>query len=183
MQFKTICKAIFFSRRALCILFVLLCSYLPAWSQPGHNPAISQRFLMQVEDLLDLGFINENKAYTNTDPKDIEEIMSGRKPPEYEFRIRTNEPFKLTIQTYAEDSTGNIDADSLLQVNFLVNGDGEEGNDAKDYQDITGKPVTLIEDNSQYQGKTFKIKYRAKPGGTIPKDIKKLDLIFTASYP
>lgn len=171
---------ILFSKISGCFCFFALALFPSDMLAQGHTPAISQRFFMQVDDLLDLGFVNDNQDYTSSGEFNINDIESNN-IPEFKFRIRTNEPFRLTVQTIAEDSSGRPIADSVLQVNFSSSGDTEK--DPNDFKDISKSPITLIEDSSEEKNKTYTVKYRSKTDGNKPDDIKKLNIVFTASYP
>lgn len=171
-------KALLSQRWIYCMLLLLFTS--SAYAQPD-NKHVSQRFSMKVDDLFDLGFIDEKKSYTNTASNSIKEVFEG-KAPEFEFRIRTNEPFRLTVQTVAEDSLGKIDADSLLQISFRSE-DGGRDEGGGGFKDIHNKPEPLLKGDDDNYGRVFNIQYRAKPGAALPPDLEKLSLLFTASYP
>jgi hypothetical protein len=141
------------------------------------SQVVSQRFTMQVQDMMDLGFVNESENYTGTESLELEDLVNG-KLPEYKFRIRTNEPYNISLSTNTEDSSGNKDADSIIQVKIK-----ENGIDNQDYSDISSNPVTLINNTSESENKTLTIQYRTKPGKTISPTIKKVSVVYTASYP
>lgn len=168
-------------RRLFCTILLLFCvlSFETGYSQ-ANGKGVSQRFFMQVDDLLDLGFIDEEQAFTSTGELTLDDIESGNMQ-EYTFRIRTNEPFRLTIQTIMEDSLGGNMPDSVLQVK-MTSGKNEESKH-ENYKSISNNPITLIKNSAEDENKIYKVKYRSKPGSSISPEVKKLSIVFTASYP
>ncbi len=132
----------------------------------------AQRFVMQVQDMMDMGYINENQSYTSTGLLDINELEEG-KTAEYNFRIRTNEPFRIFLSI--SDAEGS-EANNLLQVALPQ----EKG---ADFKDITETQLTLVERTDKSADKVFTLRYRSKPGNELPESGKDLRLLLTASYP
>lgn len=132
----------------------------------------AQRFVMQVDDMMDMGYINENNSYTSTGLLDANDLENG-KTAEYNFRIRTNEPFRIFLSI--SDAEGS-EANNLLQVALPQESEA-------DFKDITETQLTLVERTDKSADKVFTLRYRSKPGNELPEGGKDLKLMLTASYP
>lgn len=160
------------------LVFCLVqCLYTQILFAQRNTADASQRFSLKVNNMMDIGFENEGDQKTNAPQQNkLEDIFKGNEAS-YSFRLRTNEHFRLSINTSNNDSSGR--ADSLIQVNMIKGND----EDTSAYKDISKTPQTLYSGGNENTDQSFKIKYRAKPGATLPKDIQKLDLVYTASHP
>lgn len=177
----------------LCILFLL-----PARdSNAQFNSAITtNRCYLSVEKMMDMGFVNNGGGgsgqggnsgsnFVNSTHTTYNDLLDTLKSPEFHFRIRTNENFNLSLNTFSpNDSTDDHNmVDSLLQVKVTGNDDDQKEEQPGGFEDITSKPKLLYGNNNTTDDRTFNVKYRAKPGTKLPPEMEELDLLYTASHP
>lgn len=152
-------------------LLSCVCIVLSGSAQAQATSAeVSQRFVMQVEDMMDMGFVNESEKYTQNAETEINELNEG-KAVEYQFRVRGNEPYRISMNTYLGDD--ETSTDSLLQVAI-------PGKNKEEYKE--GNNTALIDNTLKTENEILTIKYRTKPGTTLPEGTK-VKVMFTASYP
>lgn len=177
------------------ILFILSFSLCIAAYAQG-SVGSSQMLMMSLSNVIEVSFSGSSAAFEgpiSMQFKNPGDYIHGIESPKQDIRVRTNKAFNVNVQ--AKSGTFNYNGpqypapempiDSTLSMSVTDNGTGSTiapgtgGNNS--YFPISTESQNVIIGGGTNGNQNYSVKYKTKPGQSIPEGTYAVDLIYTAS--
>lgn len=174
------------------ILFILSFSCLSAFAQ---NAGSSHMLMMNLSNVIEISF-SDNKAFSGPIAMEFNkpgDYINGIESKPQEIKVRTNKAFNVNIKAKSGTFSYNgpqypapeIPVDSTLSMAVTDNNTGGTiapgtGGNNNYFPISTGNQNVIIGGGTGNNQK-YSVKYKAKPGYSVPDGTYAVDLIYTAS--
>ncbi|MCD6062247.1 MAG: hypothetical protein K0R82_158 [Flavipsychrobacter sp.] len=176
------------------ILFIL--SFTCGIAGYAQGVGSSQMLMMSLSNVIEVSFGGNGTAFdgpVSMEFNDPGDYINGIESPKQDIRVRTNKSFNVNIKAKSGMFNYNgpqypapeMPVDNTLSMSVTDNGSGRTiapgtgGNN--NYFPISTETQNVIIGGGTKGNQNYSVKYKTKPGQSIPEGTYAVDLIYTAS--
>ncbi|WP_276133536.1 hypothetical protein [Polluticoccus soli] len=162
----------------------------------AQNVGSSQMLMMSLSNVIEVSFGGNNSGFDgpiSMQFKNPGDYIHGIESPKQEIRVRTNKSFNVNVHAKsgmfnysgAQYPAPEMPIDSTLSMSVSDNGrggtiaPGTGGNNQ--YFPLSTESQNVIIGGGTGGNQNYSVKYKTKPGQSIPEGTYAVDLIYTAS--